>query len=71
MCSGLGLRPGCRRAPRKADLLSIAMLSHGDTKHLMLLPASVAECFEFAGAAFDLTEQLQTPVFVMCDLDMA
>jgi 2-oxoglutarate ferredoxin oxidoreductase subunit alpha len=50
--------------------LSIAFLSHGDTKHVILLPGSVAECFEFAGAAFDLTEQLQTPIFVLSDLDI-
>jgi 2-oxoglutarate ferredoxin oxidoreductase subunit alpha len=45
-------------------------LSHGDTKHVILLPASVNECFEFAIAAFDLTERLQTPVFVLSDLDL-
>jgi 2-oxoglutarate/2-oxoacid ferredoxin oxidoreductase subunit alpha len=54
----------------QADLLSIAYLSHGDTKHVMLLPGSVKECFEFAVAAFDLSERLQTPVFVLSDLDL-
>jgi 2-oxoglutarate/2-oxoacid ferredoxin oxidoreductase subunit alpha len=54
----------------QADLLSIAYLSHGDTKHVMLLPGSVKECFELAQAAFDLSEQLQTPVFVVSDLDL-
>jgi 2-oxoglutarate ferredoxin oxidoreductase subunit alpha len=54
----------------QGDLLSIAYLSHGDTKHVMLLPASVAECYQFAMEAFDLTEQLQTPVFVLSDLDI-
>ena len=54
----------------QADLLAIAYISHGDTKHVMLLPGSVKECYEFAGAAFDLTERLQTPVFVLSDLDL-
>jgi len=55
---------------QQGDLLSVAFLSHGDTKHVMLIPGSVKECFEFAQAAFDLTERLQTPVFVMSDLDL-
>ena len=54
----------------QADLLSVAFLSHGDTKHIVLLPGSVRECFEFGGAAFDLAERLQTPVFVLSDLDL-
>jgi 2-oxoglutarate/2-oxoacid ferredoxin oxidoreductase subunit alpha len=54
----------------QADLLSVAFLSHGDTKHVVLLPGSVRECFEFGGAAFDLAERLQTPVFVLSDLDL-
>jgi 2-oxoglutarate ferredoxin oxidoreductase subunit alpha len=54
----------------QADLLSTAFLSHGDTKHLILLPGSVKECFEFSMAAFDLAERLQTPVFVLTDLDL-
>ncbi|GGA53229.1 pyruvate ferredoxin oxidoreductase [Edaphobacter acidisoli] len=55
---------------QQGDLLSVAFLSHGDTKHVFLLPANVKECFEMAQAAFDLTEQLQTPVFVLSDLDL-
>lgn len=55
---------------QQGDLLSVAFLSHGDTKHVMLIPASVKECFEMAQIAFDLAEQLQTPVFVMSDLDL-
>ncbi len=55
---------------QQGDLLSVAFLSHGDTKHVMLIPGSVKECFEMAQAAFDLTERLQTPVFVMSDLDL-
>jgi 2-oxoglutarate/2-oxoacid ferredoxin oxidoreductase subunit alpha len=54
----------------QADLLSTAFLSHGDTKHIVLLPGSVRECFEFGLAAFDLAEQIQTPVFVLSDLDL-
>ena len=55
---------------QQGDLLSVAFLSHGDTKHVMLIPGSVAECFEMAQEAFELAEQLQTPVFVMSDLDL-
>ena len=54
----------------QADLLSAAFLSHGDTKHIVLLPGSVKECFEFGYAAFDLAERFQTPVFVLTDLDL-
>jgi 2-oxoglutarate ferredoxin oxidoreductase subunit alpha len=54
----------------QADLLAVAFLSHGDTKHIMLLPGSVKECFEMGYAAFDLAERLQTPVFVLSDLDL-
>jgi 2-oxoglutarate ferredoxin oxidoreductase subunit alpha len=54
----------------QADLLSVAFLSHGDTKHVVLLPGSVRECFEFGGAAFDLAERMQTPIFVLSDLDL-
>jgi 2-oxoglutarate ferredoxin oxidoreductase subunit alpha len=54
----------------QADLLSTAFLSHGDTKHLILLPGNMKECFEFGYAAFDLAERLQTPVFVLTDLDL-
>ena len=54
----------------QADLLSTAFLSHGDTKHIILLPGSVRECFEFGYSAFDLAERIQTPVFVLSDLDL-
>ncbi|MGA2219763.1 MAG: 2-oxoacid:acceptor oxidoreductase family protein, partial [Terracidiphilus sp.] len=54
----------------QADLLPVAFLSHGDTKHIVLLPGNVKECFEFGYAAFDLAERLQTPVFVLSDLDL-
>jgi 2-oxoglutarate ferredoxin oxidoreductase subunit alpha len=54
----------------QGDLLSTAVLSHGDAKHPILLPCSVAECYSMAMEAFDLAERLQTPVFVLSDLDL-
>jgi 2-oxoglutarate ferredoxin oxidoreductase subunit alpha len=54
----------------QADLTFVAGLSHGDTKHVILLPGSVKECYEFGMQAFDLAEQLQTPIFVLSDLDL-
>jgi 2-oxoglutarate ferredoxin oxidoreductase subunit alpha len=66
----VGPSTGLPTRTAQGDLLSTAFLSHGDTKHPMLLPASVAECYECGGAAFDLAERLQTPVFVMSDLDI-
>jgi 2-oxoglutarate ferredoxin oxidoreductase subunit alpha len=66
----VGPSTGLPTRTAQGDLLSIAFLSHGDTKHVLLLPASVKECYEFAIAAFDLTERLQTPVFVLSDLDL-
>ncbi|MBW4038456.1 MAG: 2-oxoacid:acceptor oxidoreductase subunit alpha [Acidobacteria bacterium] len=54
----------------QADLSFVAGLSHGDTKHVILLPGTVKECFEFGIQAFDLAEQLQTPIFVLSDLDL-
>jgi 2-oxoglutarate ferredoxin oxidoreductase subunit alpha len=54
----------------QGDVLSTAFLSHGDTKHILLFPGSVGECFSMAQEAFDLAEFLQTPVFVLSDLDL-
>ncbi len=54
----------------QGDLTFIAGLSHGDTKHVMLIPATVKECFEFGIEAFNIAEQLQTPIFVLSDLDL-
>jgi 2-oxoglutarate ferredoxin oxidoreductase subunit alpha len=65
-----GPATGMPTRTQQSDLLSAAFLSHGDTKHVLLLPGSVKECFEFGYAAFDLTERLQTPVFVLSDLDL-
>jgi 2-oxoglutarate ferredoxin oxidoreductase subunit alpha len=54
----------------QGDLLFAYTLSHGDTKHIVLLPATVTEAYEFAMEAFDLAERFQTPVFVLSDLDL-
>jgi len=66
----VGPSTGLPTRTAQGDLLSTAFLSHGDTKHLMLFPTSVEECYEMAIEAFDLAEQFQTPVFVMMDLDL-
>jgi 2-oxoglutarate ferredoxin oxidoreductase subunit alpha len=65
-----GPSTGMPTRTQQADLLSAAFLSHGDTKHPILLPGSVKECFEFTQASFDLAERMQTPVFVLTDLDL-
>ena len=65
-----GPSTGMPTRTQQSDLLSVAFLSHGDTKHIVLLPGSVKECFEFGYAAFDLAERIQTPVFVLSDLDL-
>lgn len=66
----VGPSTGLPTRTSQADLLSTYFLSHGDTKHIVLLPNSVGECYEFAMAAFDLAERLQQPVFVLTDLDI-
>ena len=66
----VGPSTGLPTRTAQGDLLSTAFLSHGDTKHVMLIPCSVEECYEMAQQAFDLAELLQTPVFVMLDLDL-
>ncbi len=65
-----GPSTGMPTRTQQADLVSSAYASHGDTKHVMLLPQDPAECFEFAATALDLADRLQTPVFVMTDLDI-
>ena len=55
---------------QQADLLSCAYASHGDTKHVLLFPEDPKECFEMGAHAFDLADRLQTPVFVLLDLDI-
>jgi 2-oxoglutarate ferredoxin oxidoreductase subunit alpha len=65
-----GPSTGMPTRTQQSDLLSVAFLSHGDTRHPIMLPGSVKECFELTQAAFDLAERMQTPVFVLTDLDM-
>ena len=66
----MGPSTGLPTRTSQGDILSTYYLSHGDTRHVILFPASPEECFEFAGTAFDLAEHLQTVVFVLSDLDL-
>ena len=65
-----GPSTGMPTRTQQADILSCAYASHGDTKHVLLFPQDPHECFEHAAAALDLADRLQTPVFVMTDLDI-
>lgn len=65
-----GPSTGMPTRTQQSDLLSCAYASHGDTKHILLLPEDPSEAFEMGAAAFDLADRLQTPVFVMLDLDI-
>ncbi len=65
-----GPSTGMPTRTQQADLISSAYASHGDTKHPMLFPEDPAECFEMSALAFDIADRLQTPVFVMLDLDI-
>ncbi len=55
---------------QQSDIMLCAYASHGDTKHVLLFPEDPAEAFEFAALSFDLAERLQTPIFVLLDLDI-
>jgi 2-oxoglutarate ferredoxin oxidoreductase subunit alpha len=66
----VGPSTGLPTRTSQGDLLFCATLSHGDTKHPLLIPGNVTECFTMAQEAFDLAERLQTPVFVLSDLDL-
>ena len=66
----VGPSTGLPTRTSQGDILSTAFLSHGDTKHIMLIPSSVGECFSMAQDAFNLAEHFQTLVFVMSDLDL-
>src|SRR6058998_1600658 len=66
----VGPSTGLPTRTAQGDILMTAFLSHGDTKHIMIIPSSVEECYTMALEAFDLAEQFQTPVFVMMDLDL-
>jgi len=65
-----GPSTGMPTRTQQCDILACAYASHGDTKHVLLFPEDPAECFEMGAQAFDLADRLQTPVFVMLDLDI-
>ena len=66
----MGPSTGLPTRVAQGDLMLAYHLGHGDAEHVVLLPGSVKECFEFGWRAFDLAERLQTPVFVLSDLDL-
>jgi len=66
----VGPSTGMPTRTQQCDIMTCAYASHGDTQHPLLFPANPYECFEMAVAAFDLAERLQTPVFVLSDLDI-
>jgi 2-oxoglutarate ferredoxin oxidoreductase subunit alpha len=66
----IGPSTGLPTRTSQADLAFVYTLSHGDTKHLVLLPGTAEECYEFGQKAFDLADRFQTPVFVLSDLDL-
>ncbi|WP_149195770.1 2-oxoacid:acceptor oxidoreductase subunit alpha [Luteimonas suaedae] len=65
-----GPSTGMPTRTQQSDVLACAYASHGDTKHVLLFPEDPHECFDFAARALDLADRLQTPVFVMSDLDI-
>lgn len=65
-----GPSTGMPTRTQQSDILSAAYASHGDTKHVLLLPQDPGECFEMGALAFDLSDRLQTTIFVMLDLDI-
>ena len=65
-----GPSTGMPTRTQQSDVLSCAYASHGDTKHVLLFPEDPHECFEMAATALDLADRLQTPIFVMTDLDI-
>ena len=65
-----GPSTGMPTRTQQADILSCAYASHGDTKHVLLFPEDPRECFDHSAAALDLADRLQTPIFVMTDLDI-
>ncbi|HEY6641807.1 2-oxoacid:acceptor oxidoreductase subunit alpha [Povalibacter sp.] len=66
----VGPSTGMPTRTQQGDIMAAAYASHGDTRHVLLFPANPEECFHMAINAFDLAERLQTPVFVMSDLDI-
>ncbi len=65
-----GPSTGMPTRTQQADVLSCAYASHGDTKHVLLFPEDPHECFDFAANCLDLADRLQTPIFLMTDLDI-
>jgi 2-oxoglutarate ferredoxin oxidoreductase subunit alpha len=65
-----GPSTGMPTRTQQSDVLSCAYASHGDTKHVLLFPEDPKEAFDFAALSFDLADRLQTPIFVMLDLDI-
>jgi 2-oxoglutarate ferredoxin oxidoreductase subunit alpha len=65
-----GPSTGMPTRTQQTDILSCAYASHGDTKHVLLFPEDPYECFEFSALAFDLADRLQTPIFMMMDLEI-
>lgn len=65
-----GPSTGMPTRSQQSDLISSAYASHGDTKHILLIPSNPKECFEFASLTLDLADRLQTPVILMSDLDL-
>jgi 2-oxoglutarate ferredoxin oxidoreductase subunit alpha len=65
-----GPSTGMPTRTQQGDIVSCAYASHGDTKHVLLFPEDPGEAFEFGAQAFDLADRLQTPIFVMLDLDI-
>ncbi len=65
-----GPSTGMPTRTQQCDILACAYASHGDTKHMLMFPEDPHECFEFGALAFDLADRLQTPIFVMLDLDI-
>lgn len=65
-----GPSTGMPTRTQQSDLIAAAFASHGDTKHILLLPATPKECFDMTAESFDLAEHLQTPVILMTDLDL-
>lgn len=66
----VGPSTGLPTRTAQGDILSTYSLSHGDTKQIMLFPSNIEDCFDFGKASLDLAERLQTPVFVLTDLDL-
>ena len=66
----VGPSTGMPTRTQQCDIMECAYASHGDTRHVCLYPANPEECFYMAVQAFDLAERLQTPVFVLSDLDI-